>query len=277
MCFYYVTQEQDFSWDSKQKGVILSSFFYGYIVTQFIGGWISSRMAGNLVFGIGIFATSLLTLFTPLTANGGYYAMIAIRVLEGIFEGVTFPCLQVIWSRWAPPEERSRFGTFTYMGVYVGTVVSMLLSGIFAENFGWQSVFYVFGMWIFIIMLKTVSIIFHLKLYMLHNTFTNIICTKKNPGVIGCIWFLVWIFVVKESPQKDNNISKEELDYILRCQGNMQFENVKHPWKAIFTSIPVYAICMANFTENWGLYTLNTQMPTFLKGFGFQIFLLLAV
>lgn len=25
---------RDFDWDSKQKGVVLSSFFYGYITTQ---------------------------------------------------------------------------------------------------------------------------------------------------------------------------------------------------------------------------------------------------
>lgn len=116
-------------------------------------------MPGNLVFGTGIFATSLLTIFTPLAANAGYYAMIAIRVLEGIFEGVTFPCLQAIWSRWAPPDERSRFGTFTYMGVYVGTVVSMLLSGIFADRFGWKSVFYVFGKRISIVQTKRIYIL----------------------------------------------------------------------------------------------------------------------
>lgn len=28
------TYEQYFDWDSKQKGLILSSFFYGYICTQ---------------------------------------------------------------------------------------------------------------------------------------------------------------------------------------------------------------------------------------------------
>lgn len=26
--------EQEFDWDSKQQGIVLSSFFYGYIVTQ---------------------------------------------------------------------------------------------------------------------------------------------------------------------------------------------------------------------------------------------------
>ena len=31
-----VQTEPDFDWDSKQKGVVLSSFFYGYITTQVI-------------------------------------------------------------------------------------------------------------------------------------------------------------------------------------------------------------------------------------------------
>lgn len=30
----HVTYEQYFDWDSKQKGLVLSSFFYGYITTQ---------------------------------------------------------------------------------------------------------------------------------------------------------------------------------------------------------------------------------------------------
>lgn len=30
----FTTYEQYFDWDSKQKGLVLSSFFYGYICTQ---------------------------------------------------------------------------------------------------------------------------------------------------------------------------------------------------------------------------------------------------
>lgn len=49
-----VTYEQYFHWNSLEKGQVLSSFFYGYILTQFIGGIISSKIGGNLVFGVGI-------------------------------------------------------------------------------------------------------------------------------------------------------------------------------------------------------------------------------
>lgn len=44
-----VTYEQYFDWDSKQKGYILSSFFYGYLMTQVIGGVIAAKIGGNLV------------------------------------------------------------------------------------------------------------------------------------------------------------------------------------------------------------------------------------
>jgi len=47
--------------------------------------------------------------------------------------------------RWAPPLERSRLATLALSGIYAGTVVSLLASGCLAEQFGWPSVFYVFG------------------------------------------------------------------------------------------------------------------------------------
>lgn len=43
-------------------------------------------------------------------------------------------------------------------------------------------------------------------------------------------------------------------------------KNIKHPWKEILKSAPVWAIVMAHFSENWGFYTLLTFLPTFMKG-----------
>jgi MFS transporter, ACS family, solute carrier family 17 (sodium-dependent inorganic phosphate cotransporter), other len=43
------TYEQEFPWDSKQKGYVLSSFFYGYLCTQIIGGVLAAKIGGNLV------------------------------------------------------------------------------------------------------------------------------------------------------------------------------------------------------------------------------------
>lgn len=41
--------EKYFDWDSKQQGLVLSSFFYGYACTQFIGGIIAAKVGGHIV------------------------------------------------------------------------------------------------------------------------------------------------------------------------------------------------------------------------------------
>lgn len=53
--------------------------------------------------------------------------------------------MHALWSRWAPPLERSKLVTAAYSGSYFGTVVSMAVCGVLAENFGWAAVFYVSG------------------------------------------------------------------------------------------------------------------------------------
>lgn len=191
------------------------------------------------IFAIGLGVTAVLTLVTPWAANAGIGTLIAVRVVQGLFEGATFPCIQVVWSKWAPPLERSRMAAISYAGTYVGTVVALPGSGWLATAYGWQSLFYVFG-------------------------------------TIGCVWFVLWMLIVRESPEQDRNIGEDELQYIQKSLGRGGADaatSYRHPWRSIFTSPAVLAICAAHFSENWGFYTLLTQLPTFLKGLVFFGFL----
>ena len=86
----------------------MGSFFYGYIFTQIPGGFLATRYGGKRVFLTGILATALLTLATPVLTKSGTGYLITTRVLEGLFEGMTYPSIHAIWARWAPPLERSR-------------------------------------------------------------------------------------------------------------------------------------------------------------------------
>jgi ACS family sodium-dependent inorganic phosphate cotransporter len=36
------------------------------------------------------------------------------------------------------------------------------------------------------------------------------------------------------------------------------------PWRSIFTSLPVWGIVLGHAASNWGNYTLNQQLPTYL-------------
>ncbi|XP_032767381.1 sialin-like [Rattus rattus] len=91
-----------YQWDAETQGWILGSFFYGYIVTQIPGGYMASRIGGKLLLGLGILGTAVFTLFTPLAADLGVVALIVLRALEGLGEGVTFPAMHAMWSSWLP-------------------------------------------------------------------------------------------------------------------------------------------------------------------------------
>ena len=85
-------------------------------------------------------------------------------------------------------------------------------------------------------------------------------------GTLAVIWYAAWVWIVREGPEKDTHISEDELKYIQSSLGQTGKAKVKHPWADIFTSKPFYAICVAQFAELWGFYTLLTQFPSFLKG-----------
>lgn len=221
----------EFEWSNELQGHILSAFFYGYIATQFAGGLLAAKIGGKLLFGLGVVVTAAFTLITPWLVVANVYLLIAVRVIEGIFEGVTYPCIHAVWSKWAPPLERSRLATIAFSGCFVGTVIGMPSCAYLAAALGWQSVFYV--------------------------------C-----GVSGVIWFVFWILFVAGSPEQDPRITPEELEYIQKSIRNVSEERTFRtdvPWTRIFTSMPVWAIVVSHFGENWGFYTLLTQLPKYLK------------
>jgi len=224
---------EQYKWDSKQEGVVLSSFFAGYIITQIPGGWLASKFGGKWVLGLGLLWTSILTLATPIAAHYSIYLLIGVRVLEGIGEGITFPSMYALLGKWIPPAERSRLATLCFCGSYLGTVVGLPVSGVLCGSSflgGWPSVFYVFG-------------------------------------VSGIIWFFIWIPLVYDSPAKDPSISAQELDYIessLLVEGNGDTV-FKVPWKSILTNKPFWALLINHTCANWAFYTLLTWLPSYIK------------
>ena len=65
-------------------GLILGSFFFGYVITQLPGGWLGTRFGGKYLFGLGVLCTSVLTIFTPLAARHSVGMLILLRILEGL-------------------------------------------------------------------------------------------------------------------------------------------------------------------------------------------------
>lgn len=141
------------------------------------------------------------------------------------------PSMYQVWSKWAPPFERTRMCGLQYAGHYIGIMMSMCTCGIIAETCGWEVVFYIYG-------------------------------------GIACGWSIVWLALVRGSPENDYFISDEEKEYIAASLTDIQElpKEKSVPFKAILSSGPFWAIVVAHFAENWGLFTMLTQLPSFLKG-----------
>uniref|UniRef100_A0A8C8BNX3 Major facilitator superfamily (MFS) profile domain-containing protein n=1 Tax=Oncorhynchus tshawytscha TaxID=74940 RepID=A0A8C8BNX3_ONCTS len=235
-----ITEKAKFNWDPETVGMIHGSFFWGYIVTQIPGGWICSRLAANRVFGLAIFLTSTLNMLIPSAARVDYRCVICVRILQGLVEGVTYPACHGIWSKWAPPLERSRLATTSFCGSYAGAVIAMPLAGILVQYSGWSSVFYLYG-------------------------------------CFGMFWYMFWILVSYESPEVHPTITAEERRYIEESIGEGQelfgpASKYKTPWRKFFTSMPVYAIIVANFCRSWTFYLLLISQPAYFEEvFGFEI------
>ncbi|GIY04569.1 vesicular glutamate transporter 1 [Caerostris darwini] len=138
-------QTPEFDWTPETIGIIDSSFFWGYLITQIPGGFLAAKYPANRVFGTAICVSAILNMLLPGAAKLHPVVVILVRILQGLVEGVTYPACHGIWRHWAPPMERSRLATLAFCGSYAGAVVGMPLSGFLTDLAGWQACFYFYG------------------------------------------------------------------------------------------------------------------------------------
>ncbi|GBG65119.1 hypothetical protein CBR_g49482 [Chara braunii] len=218
---------EEYGWDSTIMGLVQSSFFWGYLLTQIAGGILADKVGGKWVLGFGVIWWSLATVSTPFAAMLGLPALLFARVCMGIGEGVAMPAMNNLLSHWVPVDERSRSLALVYSGMYLGSVTGLAFSPGLIHNYGWPSVFYSFGS-------------------------------------LGTIWYLAWSNQAYSTPADDPTLSASEREFILQknATNTMQLPE-KIPWKALLSKPAVWAIIVCHFCHNWGTFILLTWMPTY--------------
>ncbi|GJQ72217.1 hypothetical protein Trydic_g3308 [Trypoxylus dichotomus] len=227
-----VTDEDKlYDWDQTTQGLILSSFYWGYVVTHLPGGILAEKFGGKYSLGIGILSTAVFTLLTPLVVGfGDYKWLIALRVLEGLGEGTTYPALNAMLGKWVPLGERGKIGTLVYAGGQIGTVVGNSLSGYLIHvTKDWATVFYVFG-------------------------------------ALGVLWVILWTLLCYSDPESHPYISDEERDYLRKELNEIATGKARIiPWRAILTSVPLWALVAAQIGHDWGFFTMVTDLPIYMS------------
>lgn len=225
----------EFIWNKKVQGMILSSYFFGYLITEIPGGYLSMKIGPKMVLALSVLVSSIFTIALPWFARFSPIALSVCRFIIGAAHGVIWPAFAGFWASWAPSNERSRLIGTGNAGAQIGNVIALPLGGFLCINGfdgGWPSIFYVFG-------------------------------------VLGLVWTVIWFVFASNSPEENRFIGEAEKEYILEETKNTRssFEESESgaPWCAIMKSIPAWAIFIGHSCSNWGTYLFLTSLPLYMK------------
>lgn len=257
---------EEYGYDNPTRGTILSAFFMGYICLQMAGGLVATKFGAFWVLFWGIFIPSALTVVTPWVC-AHVPTLIAIRVMTGFAEGVTYPALHAMIGRWTPAHERSKLTSFMWSGGFFGTFTTMPFAGAIAGGSlsivpglgitGWRAVFYLYG-------------------------------------AFGIAWSLLFALLASSSPETHRFISEEERRYIVAHRDDFTTDDalpllpsgqgggddeqrvtkdktstpahdVPVPWLALASCPTVWGCVIGQTTHNWGFYLLLTWLPQYMS------------
>ncbi|CAG8505925.1 9576_t:CDS:2 [Cetraspora pellucida] len=180
---------REFGWPFAKQGLVLSSFFVGYIVTQVLGGTLADKFGSKQVLGGGeknaAACWTIFTLLTPGAAKSGFIYLILCRICLGIGEGLCLPSIHSLIASWVRVDERSTAIAVVTVSCSIGIVLAMPLSTFLESIGGWESIFWAFG-------------------------------------ATGIIWSLTWQTFGGSNPLEYSGIKEEEINWIL--EDNMKYD-----------------------------------------------------
>lgn len=140
-----IAMQAQLGWSETQKGLVLSSFFIGYIVLMVASGTLANRYGGKIVLGVAVVWWSLFTALTPPAALVTLPALVAARIALGLGEAAVFPAAINMIGRWVPPELHTRAVALLASTLSLATVFALPVTGWLVRSYGWPVPFYAFG------------------------------------------------------------------------------------------------------------------------------------
>ncbi|XP_037083945.1 sialin-like [Pollicipes pollicipes] len=228
-------EDGEYLWDEFTQGLILSSFYWGYTVTQVPGGYFTERYGTKIVLGVSQGSNAALSLLIPSAAALGAPWVMVVRVLQGLACGVIYPCLYPTLGRWFPINERQMalgcINGFTAFGI----VTTSACSGLVASSYGWRAIFYI-------------------------------------TGGVGLFWLACWVLLMHDTPADHPRISERERRLIAAGNATKRRTERRPPYLQMLLSPPVWAIVITECANSWALTYLLTSLPTYMKHIlGFNI------
>ena len=222
---------KQFGWNKENLGAVMGSFFWGYLTTQIIGGYMADRIGGDKVLWMSGLAWSGLIFVTPYIANlytskTQSVVLLAItRVLLGVFQGVHYPSMMSLLAKKIHDSKRSLPLSIILSAANFGSLICGGLGSVIMENYGWEKVFYAVGI---------LSLTWTYSLWLLWS--------EEQSHTILAIDKMVF----SQSSTTQNSVSSVEV-----------------PWRKILTNKSIWAMIFAHFCNGNCFYILLSWLPTY--------------
>ncbi|MFC3123681.1 MFS transporter [Pseudoroseomonas globiformis] len=155
----------------SELGLIFSSFFFGYAIFNFIGGYMSDRAGPHRIFSLSMAVWSAFCALTGMAT--GFISMLLVRIGFGVGEGPFSATANKVVSNWFPRREAGSAIGVANAGTPLGGAIAGPLVGYCVVNFGWRVSFFVVA-------------------------------------AIGFVWLLFWLWLASSDPQTDGRVTPAE-------------------------------------------------------------------
>jgi MFS family permease len=135
--------KSDLGLSEEAYGVAFSAFFWIYAPVQLFAGWLCDRFSVYKLMAAGIILWAGSTLLMGFA--GGFVSLLVLRVILGVGESISFPGSSKIIARHVPAERRGVANAAVAAGIALGPAAGTLAGGLILGTWGWQAIFFVFG------------------------------------------------------------------------------------------------------------------------------------
>ena len=219
---------KDLGITAVSMGVLLSIFFWGYVITQIPGGWVAQRFSPKWVIIIAMFIWGIFSALTGYMRS--YGGVETARFLMGLAEGVVWPSFIVVVFRWFPGKERAQALNLLLISLPLGSLIAYPLGGWMIATWNWHVMFYL----------------------------------QAIPPIILSI---AGIFLLFDDPVKDPYLSSTERDYILAYRTKEPTKTEQRTSLVeSFKDIKLWGLGLAYLCWISGFYAFGLWLPTVVNG-----------
>ncbi len=227
---------KEFSLSPEQVGYLFSAFFISYTVFQIPGGYLSDKVGPKKVLLVALVWWSIMTMATGVARTFSQFFIV--RVLFGIGEGLQPPCAFKLNSNWFPNQERATANAIFTSACSFGPAIAPSIAVAIIGLWGWHELFYIFG-------------------------------------ALGFVIMPLLYFFVKNSPEEDPDISKEELEYIKSGQTEIVTQTTDSEEVGLMSVLKnrnIVLLALTYFGFMCAFFGLLSWLPSyFVKARGFEL------